>query len=110
MLSGGGHHAVIYNGEVCISGAFALAAVRIGEQRWLWRRYPYRLGYIDGMLLLLAIEHGSLGTLARWRGMMIAPCIIIFSGPRAACLWSRWGSRRPRIGRVPSRCSEPRPS
>jgi hypothetical protein len=71
----------------------ALAVGAIARHWRNWQQYIHLLGYIGGILLLIAIGQGNEGTLVRHRGMLI-PFVLVFSGAGAAWLWSRWRAQR----------------
>ena len=73
--------------------AMALAVIAVARYWRQRRQYLHLLGFVGGMVLLLALTQGNEGTLVRHRGMII-PFVLIFSGAGAAWLWSLWRIRR----------------
>jgi hypothetical protein len=88
--------------------ALVLAVVAVAHHWRQWRDYAHLLGLIGGILLVLALTQGNLGTLVRHRGMVI-PFVLIFSGAGAAWLWPRWRPLRsvPRFVRLDRLTSRP---
>jgi hypothetical protein len=68
--------------------ALVCALVGLVAHRGRWRFFLPLVGYIVGLLLLLAATQGNLGTLVRHRSMVI-PFMLVFSGAGAARLWRR---------------------
>jgi hypothetical protein len=81
--------------------AVVLAFVGLARHWRIWQQYAHLLGYIGGIVLLLALTQGNLGTLVRHRGMVI-PFVLIFSGAGAAWLWARWQARSRQPAAVPT--------
>jgi hypothetical protein len=75
-------------------GAVALALIGALSQWRSWRQYVHLLGYIAGILFLMALTQGNLGTLVRHRGMVI-PFVLVFSGVGVAWLWAHCEARLP---------------
>jgi hypothetical protein len=70
-------------------GASLFAAMAVARHWRRWREYVHLVGYVGGIVLLLAVTHGNAGTLFRHRSMII-PVVLVFSGEGAVWMWSRW--------------------
>lgn len=76
---------------------FAAALWSAWLSRARWRGYAALLAFTAGMLLVLALFEGNVGTLHRHRAVTVFPFAAALAGPALVSLW-RFSTRRARRG------------